>query len=93
MYDILSGSVKMTNIYGALLTEVNTDSMPVWQQLMKRTMDIVFSMIAILLLLPVYTCSGHYGEDIFSSHLSSLLKKELEEMVRNFKSSSFEPWS
>jgi exopolysaccharide biosynthesis polyprenyl glycosylphosphotransferase len=54
MYDILSGSVKMTNIYGALLTEVNTDPMPVWQQLFKRVIDILFSTVAMILLLPVY---------------------------------------
>lgn len=54
MYDILSGSVKMTNIYGALLTEVNTDPMPVWQRLMKRTLDVVLSLIAMIVLIPVY---------------------------------------
>lgn len=54
MYDILSGSVKMTNIYGALLTEINTDPMPVWQQILKRIFDIVLSTCAILVLIPVY---------------------------------------
>ena len=54
MYDILSGSVKMTNIYGALLMEVNTDAMPIWQQLTKRLVDVVFSLISILILIPVY---------------------------------------
>lgn len=54
MYDILSGSVKMTNIYGALLTEVSTDPMPVWQQLVKRGMDIVLSVIALIILSPLY---------------------------------------
>jgi exopolysaccharide biosynthesis polyprenyl glycosylphosphotransferase len=54
MYDILSGSVKMTNIYGALLMEVNTDSMPIWQKLMKRLLDVLLSIIAIIILLPVY---------------------------------------
>ncbi len=54
MYDILSGSVKMTNIYGALLMEVNTDTMPIWQTLTKRLLDIIMSLIAIVILLPVY---------------------------------------
>lgn len=54
MYDILSGSVKMTNIYGALLMEVNTDAMPIWQQLTKRLVDIVASLFSIILLIPVY---------------------------------------
>lgn len=54
MYDIIAGSVKMTNIYGALLIEVNTDSMPIWQRLTKRMLDILFSLMAILVLIPVF---------------------------------------
>ena len=54
MYDILSGSVKLTNIFGAILTEVNTEPMPDWQQIVKRFLDITLSSIAIILLLPVY---------------------------------------
>lgn len=54
MYDILSGSVKMTNIFGALLIEVNQEAMPFWQQSLKRFIDITFSILAIVLLLPVY---------------------------------------
>jgi exopolysaccharide biosynthesis polyprenyl glycosylphosphotransferase len=54
MYDILSGSVKMTNIFGALLIEVNQEAMPFWQQSLKRFIDIIFSILAIVLLLPAY---------------------------------------
>lgn len=54
MYDILSGSVKMTNIFGALLIEVNAETMPIWQQAMKRFFDVFLSFIAIILLIPVY---------------------------------------
>lgn len=54
MFDILSGSVKMTNIYGALLIEVNADVMPVWQRVFKRFIDIVASLIAIIILIPFY---------------------------------------
>lgn len=54
MYDILAGSVKMTNIFGALLIEVNEETMPFWQQAIKRFLDILLSLIAIVLLLPVY---------------------------------------
>jgi len=54
MYDILAGSVKMTNIFGALLIEVNEESMPFWQQAVKRFLDIVLSLIAIIILLPIY---------------------------------------
>jgi exopolysaccharide biosynthesis polyprenyl glycosylphosphotransferase len=54
MYDILSGSVKMTNIFGALLIEVNAETMPILQQAVKRFMDVFFSIFAIILLIPVY---------------------------------------
>ncbi len=56
MYDILLGSVKMNNLFGALLFEVNTDSMPVGQQMVKRALDIFISIVAIIVLLPLYIC-------------------------------------
>jgi exopolysaccharide biosynthesis polyprenyl glycosylphosphotransferase len=58
MYSILSGSVDMTNIYGALLIEINPDVMPYWQRAIKRLMDIVFSLVAILCLIPFYVFSA-----------------------------------
>lgn len=54
MYDILSGSLKLNNIFGALLVEINSEAMPYWQQVLKRAFDIVFSIIAIIILIPVY---------------------------------------
>jgi exopolysaccharide biosynthesis polyprenyl glycosylphosphotransferase len=54
MYDILSGSVKMNNIFGALLFEISSDQMPIWQQIIKRILDVLFSVIAIILLIPLY---------------------------------------
>ncbi|NVK65159.1 MAG: sugar transferase [Flavobacteriales bacterium] len=58
MYDILSGTVKMNNIFGALLIEVNTDVMPIWQIITKRIFDIVASAIALVLLTPVFIVLG-----------------------------------
>jgi len=54
MFDILSGSVKMNNIFGALLVEVESHIMPFWQFIIKRLFDIIASTIAIILLIPVY---------------------------------------
>lgn len=54
MYDILSGSVKMTSIFGAPLIQVNAEIMPAWQFSIKRLMDIVLSGIALVLLIPVF---------------------------------------
>lgn len=44
----------MNNIFGALLIEVNSDVMPVWQMAIKRFLDVLFSIIAMLLLIPLY---------------------------------------
>ncbi len=53
-YDILSGQVHMSSIFGALLLTTNTNEMPDWQVSTKRIIDIVASAIAIILLIPVY---------------------------------------
>ncbi len=54
MYDILSGTVEMSNIFGALLINVSTEVMPVWQMTLKRLLDILISVISIILLIPLY---------------------------------------
>lgn len=54
VFDILSGSVKMSNIFGVLLLEVSPEGMPVWQRSVKRFMDLSLSLIAMILLIPVY---------------------------------------
>tara|TARA_B100000768_G_C11284813_1_gene381654 strand:- start:4394 stop:5788 length:1395 start_codon:yes stop_codon:yes gene_type:complete len=54
MYDIMSGSVRMTSIFGLPLIQVNRSIMPQWQFTLKRLMDFSLSTLAILLLSPVY---------------------------------------
>lgn len=54
MYDILTGSVKMTNIYGAPLIEIKTELMPAWQASVKRLMDVIISLISLVLCLPLF---------------------------------------
>lgn len=53
MYDIVSGSVKLTSIFGAPLIEINSEIMPTWQFSIKRLMDIVISVFALFILIPV----------------------------------------
>jgi len=53
-YDILSGSVKMTSVYGVPLIRVNHDIMPAWQFSVKRLMDIGVSLLALIILAPVF---------------------------------------
>ncbi|NEN22196.1 sugar transferase [Cryomorpha ignava] len=54
IYDILSGSVKMSSIFGAPLIEINTEIMPSWQFFLKRLIDFFGSIFAIFILVPVY---------------------------------------
>ena len=54
MYDILSGSVRMSTIFGTPLLEISSVIMPTWQEVVKRLIDIFASLFALTLLLPVY---------------------------------------
>jgi exopolysaccharide biosynthesis polyprenyl glycosylphosphotransferase len=54
MYDILSGSVKMTSIFGAPLIEVNREIMPAWQRSLKRIIDVAVSLLGLIILSPLY---------------------------------------
>ena len=54
MYDILSGTVEMSNIFGALLINVSTEVMPIWQVTLKRLLDVFVSLISVILLTPLY---------------------------------------
>ena len=71
MYSILTGSVKMNSIYGALLISVNPEMMPSWQKTLKRIMDLFISIIAIIILSPIFIIlsilikSGSKGKIIF----------------------------
>jgi exopolysaccharide biosynthesis polyprenyl glycosylphosphotransferase len=51
-YDILSGSVKTSNVYDAVLIHIHPDLMPDWQRVCKRTLDILISAASLLVLSP-----------------------------------------
>lgn len=53
MYDIMLGNVKMSHIHGAVLIKVQQDLMPKWQRYIKRIMDIVISILALIVLSPL----------------------------------------
>lgn len=53
-YDLLAGQVQMNSIYGALLLNITPASMPEWQFSTKRIIDVSFSIIAMICLIPVY---------------------------------------
>lgn len=52
-YDIISGNVKTSNVYDAVLIHIHPDLMPDWQRVCKRMIDIVSSVFALVLLSPV----------------------------------------
>lgn len=51
--DILSGSVKTSNLSGAFLTDIKSGLMPQWQLNIKRVIDVAFAIIGFVLLLPL----------------------------------------
>jgi exopolysaccharide biosynthesis polyprenyl glycosylphosphotransferase len=54
LYDFLSGTVKMNAIYGSPLIKISNGIMPAWQEKTKRLLDIVVSIIASVLMFPVF---------------------------------------
>ncbi len=53
-FDIVSGTVKMTSVFGVPLIRLKTDLMPTWQFSLKRFFDVLLSVMALLVLLPVF---------------------------------------
>lgn len=51
--DILSGSVKTSNVLGAALIDLQTGLMPQWQQNIKRLLDVSIAIAAMILLSPL----------------------------------------
>lgn len=51
--DILSGSVRTSNVLGAVLIDLQTGLMPEWQQNIKRVIDVVVAFFSLLLLSPL----------------------------------------
>ena len=51
--DILSGSVKTSNVYGAVLIDLKTGLMPEWQQNIKRMIDLIIAIFGLIILSPL----------------------------------------
>ena len=54
MRDIVYGSVKMNSIFHSPLITINTRPMEEWQYSLKRLCDIVFSLLALIILSPLF---------------------------------------
>jgi exopolysaccharide biosynthesis polyprenyl glycosylphosphotransferase len=58
LYDIISGSVKTSNVFAAVLIEIYPELMPDWQRVIKRALDIFISSAVLIFLSPLYLFSA-----------------------------------
>lgn len=54
LYDIISGSVRINNVYAPLLISIHPELLPDWQKVCKRVLDFTISGLCLLLLSPLY---------------------------------------
>jgi exopolysaccharide biosynthesis polyprenyl glycosylphosphotransferase len=54
LFDVVSGSVKMQNVLGTALIEINHQILPTWQMVLKRLIDVVVSLLVLIVLSPLY---------------------------------------
>ena len=54
LYDVIIGQVRTNQIYGFPLIEILPQFMPLWERIVKRMEDIVFSLIILVGLLPIW---------------------------------------
>ena len=54
MQDLVFGTVKQSAIWQAPLVQVTPELMPIWQRVVKRAFDIVASILALVILSPVF---------------------------------------
>lgn len=54
LYDIISGSVRIDNVYAPVLISIHPELLPDWQKVCKRAMDIFVSLLSLTILSPVY---------------------------------------
>lgn len=52
--DILSGAVRPVNVFGAVLTDLQTGTMPDWQLNIKRVIDFCGALFSLIILLPLF---------------------------------------
>jgi polysaccharide biosynthesis protein PslA len=88
--DILSGTVKTSNLFGAMLTDIHTGLMPEWQLHIKRLVDVFFSAFALILLSPLLLYSairvklGSAGPIVYSQERTGYKGRKF--MIHKFRS-------
>ena len=54
LFDILSNQAKTSTIFGAPLLKISNGLMPVWQENIKRLLDVSLSLLAMIVFFPVF---------------------------------------
>ncbi len=54
LYDMVSGQARAQHLYGIPLIEINPEIMPIWEQNLKRGMDVVISSLVLVVGLPIW---------------------------------------
>lgn len=54
LYDIISGSVRIDNVYAPVLISIHPELLPDWQKVCKRVIDILVSLFSLIVLSPLY---------------------------------------
>ncbi len=54
LYDIISGMVRTSNVFDNVMLSISPELIPDWQKVLKRTMDVVVSALALIVLSPIY---------------------------------------
>lgn len=54
LFDILSNQPKTSTIFSTPLLKISNGLMPIWQEKVKRILDVVISLLALILFLPVF---------------------------------------
>lgn len=90
MIDILSGSVKTNNVFGATLIDLESELLSYWQQNVKRLFDIGFSLLNLFVLSPflilviIITKLSSNGSIFYSQERVGLKGKEF--IIYKFRS-------
>ena len=54
MYDILTGKVRMSSLYGVPLIQITHNLMPVWEENLKRALDVIIGIFGLIILSPIF---------------------------------------
>jgi len=60
LYDIVSGQARISSLYGLPLMEVRPQLMKPWEEVAKRTLDIIFSLFVLMAGLPLWLLIACY---------------------------------